>query len=115
MTRVKRGSVARKRRKTILRITSGFRGAHSRLFRTANQQQMKVSASSYLERKNRKREFRRLWIVRINAATRKNATNYNNMIHHLNRNQVYLNRKTLAQIAILDTPCFSRIVQITNI
>nr|YP_010383634.1 ribosomal protein L20 [Crepidomanes minutum]UEQ13211.1 ribosomal protein L20 [Crepidomanes minutum] len=115
MTRVKRGSVARKHRKTILRITAGFRGAHSRLFRTANQQQMRVSASSYLERKNRKREFRRLWIVRINAATRENATNYNAMIHHLNRNQVYLNRKILAQIAIFDNLCFSRIVQMTTI
>nr|AXZ97105.1 ribosomal protein L20 [Callistopteris apiifolia] len=115
MTRVKRGSVARKRRKTILRITSGSKGAHSRLFRTANQQEMKGSASAYMERNNRKREFRRLWIARINAATRGNVTNYNSLIHHLYRNKVYLNRKILAQIAISDTYCFFRIVQMTSI
>nr|QUG10319.1 ribosomal protein L20 [Hymenophyllum barbatum]QUG10406.1 ribosomal protein L20 [Hymenophyllum coreanum] len=115
MTRVKRGSVARKRRKNILRITSGFRGAHSRLFRTANQQEMKALASAYLERNNRKREFRRLWIARINAATRRNGTIYNNMIHNLCRNQIYSNRKTLAQIAIPDTYCFSRIIKMTRL
>nr|YP_009562325.1 ribosomal protein L20 [Trichomanes trollii]QAV57682.1 ribosomal protein L20 [Trichomanes trollii] len=115
MTRVKRGYVARKRRKTVLKFASGFRGAHSRLFRTANQQKMRVSASSCMERNNRKREFRRLWIARINAATRINRTIYHTMINDLYRNQVYLDRKTLAQIAILDTYCFSRIVQMTTV
>nr|QXU76276.1 ribosomal protein L20 [Dicranopteris pedata] len=111
MTRVKRGSVARKHRKNILRITSGFRGSHSKLFRTANQQGVKASASAYLGRINRKREIRRLWVARINAAARKNGMSYSNLIHNLYQNQVYLNCKTLAQIAILDPNCFLRVVQ----
>nr|YP_010377626.1 ribosomal protein L20 [Diplopterygium chinense]QYC92988.1 ribosomal protein L20 [Diplopterygium chinense] len=115
MTRVKRGSVARKHRKNILKITSGFQGAHSKSFRTANQQGVKASASAYLGRINRKREIRRLWIARINAAARRNEMIYSNMIHNLYKNQVYLNCKILAQIAILDTNCFSKVVQTIRI
>ena len=70
MVRIKRGNVARKRRKTVLRIAKGFRGTHSRLFRVANAQVMKALKYAYVGRKQKKRQFRRLWITRINASTR---------------------------------------------
>nr|ATL58132.1 ribosomal protein L20 [Azolla mexicana]ATL58227.1 ribosomal protein L20 [Azolla microphylla] len=111
MTRVKRGSVARRHRKNILEFAAGFRGAHSRLFRAANQQEQKALASAYADRSNRKREMRRLWIARINAAARENGITYGGIIHNLSENRVYSNCKTLAQIATPDAYCFSRIVQ----
>nr|QKV47024.1 ribosomal protein L20 [Plagiogyria subadnata] len=114
MTRVKRGSVARKRRKNILDIASGFRGAHSRLFGAADQQEKRALACAYADRNNRKREIRRLWIARINAAARENGTTYSATIHNLFENQVYLNCKTLAQVATPDAYCFSRIVRAIN-
>uniref|UniRef100_UPI0030E3D9B9 ribosomal protein L20 n=1 Tax=Polystichum piceopaleaceum TaxID=341147 RepID=UPI0030E3D9B9 len=114
MTRVKRGSVARRYRKGILDFASGFRGAHSRLFRAANQQEKRALACAYVDRNNRKRKFRRLWIARINAAARRNGITYSSMIHNLFENQVFLNRKTLAQVAIPDAYCSSRLVRTTN-
>ena len=111
MTRVKRGYVARKRRKNIFKLTSGFEGAHSKLFRTANQQGMRALASSHRDRSKRKRDLRRLWITRINAAARNNGISYNKLIQNLYQNQVLLNRKMLAQIAILDNNCFSTILE----
>nr|QZJ47941.1 ribosomal protein L20 [Tetraphis pellucida] len=111
MTRVKRGYVARKRRKNIFTLTSGFEGAHSKLFRTANQQGMRALASSYRDRSKRKRDFRRLWITRINGAVRDNGISYNKFIQNLYQNQVLLNRKMLAQIALLDNNCFSIILK----
>ena len=111
MTRVKRGYVARKRRKNIFTLTSGFQGAHSKLFRTANQQGMRALASSYRDRSKRKRDLRRLWITRINAAARKNGISYNKLIQNLYQNQVLLNRKVLAQIALLDNNCFFTILK----
>src|SRR6476646_10305884 len=107
MTRVKRGYVARKRRKNIFTLTSGFQGAHSKLFRTANQQGLRALASSYRDRNKRKRDLRRLWITRINAASRNNGISYNKLI----QNQVLLNRKVLAQIALLDSDTFSIILK----
>jgi large subunit ribosomal protein L20 len=111
MTRVKRGYVARKRRKNIFTLTSGFQGAHSKLFRTANQQGMRALASSYRDRNKRKRDLRRLWITRINAAARTNGISYNKLIQKLYQNKVCLNRKMLAQIALLDNNCFSTILK----
>lgn len=111
MTRVKRGSVARRCRRDILNFASGFRGAHSRLFRTANQQEKRALACAYVDRNNRKRKFRRLWIARINAAARRNGITYSSMIHNLFENQVFLNRKTLAQVATPDAYCSSRLTQ----
>lgn len=111
MTRVKRGYVARKRRKNLFKLTSGFEGAHSKLFRTANQQGMRALASSHRDRSKRKRDLRRLWITRINAAARNNGISYNKLIQNLYQNQVLLNRKMLAQIAILDNHCFSTILK----
>nr|QXG82863.1 ribosomal protein L20 [Asplenium komarovii]USW06970.1 ribosomal protein L20 [Asplenium scolopendrium var. americanum] len=110
MTRVKRGFIARRYRKSILNFASGFRGAHSKLFRAASQQEHRALACAYVDRSNRKRRFRRLRIVRINAAARKNGTTYSLLIHKLFENQVFLNRRVLAQVATLDAYCFSRLV-----
>nr|YP_009920790.1 ribosomal protein L20 [Woodwardia japonica]QMS48639.1 ribosomal protein L20 [Woodwardia japonica] len=114
MTRVKRGSTARRYRRDILDFASGSRGAHSRLFRTANQQERRALAYAYVDRNNRKREFRRLWIARINAAARKNGITYSSMIHNLFENQIFLNRKTLAQVATPDAYCSSRPIRKIN-
>jgi len=111
MVRIRRGNVAKKRRKKVLKLTKGFRGAHSKLFRTANQQLMKGLKYSYRDRKNRKRLFRKLWIIRINATVRAYGTNYSLFIAHLKRMRYGLNRKVLAQIAILDRPTFIKIME----
>ncbi len=110
MVRVKRGNVARKRRKKILQLAKGYRGAHSRLFRVANQQVMKALRYSYVGRKQKKRMFRRIWITRINAASRVNGLTYSRLIHNFKKSNIELNRKMLAQIAVLDTPTFNELV-----
>jgi len=110
MVRVKRGNVARKRRNKILTIASGYRGAHSALFRVANQQVMKALKYSYVNRKQKKRIFRRVWITRINAASRIEGITYSRFINKLNNAKIALNRKMLSQIAILDNSTFSKII-----
>ena len=114
MVRVKRGNVARKRRKKILQLAKGFRGAHSRLFRVANQQVMKALRYSYVGRKQKKRMFRRIWITRINAASRVNGVPYSKLIHNFKKSNIELNRKMLAQIAVLDTTTFNELVKISK-
>lgn len=114
MVRVKRGNVARNRRNKILKIAKGFRGTHSKLFRMANQQVMKALRYSYVGRKRRKREFRSLWIVRINAAVREDGLNYSSFISSLKRSNIALNRKMIAQIAISDKNCFKELIQSTK-
>ena len=111
MVRVKRGNVARKRRKKILHLSKGYRGAHSRLFRVANQQVMKALRYSYVGRKQKKRMFRRIWITRINAASRVNGLSYSRVIHNFKKSNIELNRKMLAQIAVLDTPTFNELIE----
>ena len=111
MVRVKRGNVARKRRKKILQFAKGYRGAHSRLFRVANQQVMKALRYSYIGRKQKKRTFRKLWITRINAASRLNGLSYSRLIHNFKKSNIELNRKMLAQIAVLDTPTFNELIK----
>lgn len=106
MVRVKRGNVARKRRNKILKIAKGFRGTHSKLFRMANEQVMKALRYSYIGRKRRKREFRSLWIVRINAAARVNGTSYSVLMSSLKNANIAINRKMLSQIAVVDSNCF---------
>nr|YP_009113830.1 ribosomal protein L20 [Stangeria eriopus]AFR45478.1 ribosomal protein L20 [Stangeria eriopus]BAR93400.1 ribosomal protein L20 [Stangeria eriopus] len=110
MTRIKRGYIARKRRKKILAFASGSGGAHSRLFRTAEQQRIRALASAHRDRGKRKRDFRRLWITRINAAARNNGVSYNKFIQYLYKRQLLSNRRILAQIAVLDKNCFSTIL-----
>jgi large subunit ribosomal protein L20 len=114
MVRVKRGNVARKRRKKILAIASGYRGAHSVLFRVANQQVIKALRYSYIGRKQKKRIFRRIWISRINAASRLNGISYSQVIHKFKKLNIDLNRKMLSQIAILDTSTFHSLLTITD-
>jgi large subunit ribosomal protein L20 len=114
MVRVKRGNVARKRRAKILRIASGFRGAHSKLFRLANEQVMKALRYSYVGRKRKKREFRSLWIVRINAAARVNGLKYSTFMSLLKTANIGLNRKMLAQLAVSDGDTFGKVLALVN-
>lgn len=111
MARVKRGNVARKRRKKILKLAKGFRGAHSKLFRTANQQVMKALRSAYRDRRRRKRDFRRLWIARINAAARQHGMSYSQFIGSLKKADIQLNRKMLAQMAVLHPDGFAKVAE----
>ena len=108
--RVKRGNVARKRRNKILSLAKGFRGSSSKLFRIANQQVMKALRYSYVGRKQKKRIFRKLWITRINAASRTNGLTYSRLIHNFKKSKIELNRKMLSQIAILDTSTFNELI-----
>nr|YP_009127301.1 ribosomal protein L20 [Ceratonia siliqua]YP_009756135.1 ribosomal protein L20 [Ceratonia siliqua]AHY32916.1 ribosomal protein L20 [Ceratonia siliqua]QIT02811.1 ribosomal protein L20 [Ceratonia siliqua] len=109
MTRIKRGYIARKRRTKIRLFTSSFRGAHSRLTRTITQQKIKALVSAHRDRDRKKRDFRRLWISRINAVIRENKKkvyySYNRLMYNLYKKQLLLNRKILAQIAILNRNC----------
>nr|QYB22428.1 ribosomal protein L20 [Saxegothaea conspicua]BBF91278.1 ribosomal protein L20 [Saxegothaea conspicua] len=114
MTRVKRGYIARKRRKKILGFASGSRGVHSKLFRIANQQKIRALVSAQRDTSRRKRDLRRLWIIRINAASRANGVSYNKLIQYLYKRQLLLNRKTLAQISVLDSNCFSTLIKILS-
>lgn len=114
MVRTKRGNVARKRRKKILAMASGYRGAHSVLFRISNQQVMKALRYSYIGRKQKKRIFRQIWISRINATSRLNNLTYSQLINKFKKSNIDLNRKMLSQIAILDTLTFKSLIEINN-
>jgi large subunit ribosomal protein L20 len=114
MVRVKRGNVARKRRKKILSIASGYKGAHSVLFRVANQQVMKALRYSYVGRKQKKRLFRQIWINRINAASRLNGISYSQLINKFKKSNIDLNRKMLSQIAIVDAITFKYLLDANN-
>ncbi|WJI27416.1 50S ribosomal protein L20 [Thermosynechococcus sp. QKsg1] len=111
MARVKRGNVARKRRKKILKLAKGYRAGHSKLFRTANQVVMKALCNAYRDRRRRKRDFRRLWIARINAAARQHGMSYSQLMGALKKADIHLNRKMLAQLAVLDTDAFATVIQ----
>ena len=115
MVRVKRGNVAKKRRKKILKLAKGYRGAHSRLFRVANQQVMKALKYSYVGRKQKKRTFRKLWIARINAASKINGLSYSRLIHNFKESNIDLNRKMLSQIALLDSKTFIFLVNLSKL
>ena len=114
MVRVKRGNVARKRRKKILSLATGYRGAHSILFRVANQQVMKALRYSYIGRKQKKRIFRRIWISRINAASRIKGISYSQLINKFKKSNIDLNRKMLSQISILDSSTFNSLITFTH-
>ena len=114
MSRVKRGNVARKRRKKILKLAKGFRGSHSKLFRIANQQVMKALRNAYRDRRKRKRDFRRLWITRINAASRMHGLSYSKFTYQLKQAEVGLNRKMLAQLAMVDPQAFEKVVEVAK-
>jgi large subunit ribosomal protein L20 len=110
MVRVKRGNVARKRRNKILKLAKGFKGAHSRLFRTSNGQVMKALIYSYTGRKRRKRDFKRLWLCRVNAAARIHGISYSQFRNSLKKSMIKLNLKMLAQLSLLDKEVFALIV-----
>ena len=110
MVRVKRGNIARQRRKKILKLAKGFKGAHSCLFRTAKQQVMKALKHSYNGRKQKKRQYRRLWIVRINAGLINTKLSYSSFICLLKKSGIALNRKILSQLIILDKKTFNNLV-----
>lgn len=110
--RVKRGFKARRRRKKVLKLAKGFRGGRSKLFRTAADAVDKALMYAYRDRRQRKRDFRRLWITRINAAARMNAISYSKFINGLKRAGVELDRKVLADLAISDPPGFTRLADL---
>nr|YP_010385901.1 ribosomal protein L20 [Leptopus chinensis]UPM52401.1 ribosomal protein L20 [Leptopus chinensis] len=111
MTRIRRGYIARRRRTKIRLFASSFRGAHSRLTRTIIQQKIKALVSAQRDRDRQKRNFRRLWVTRINAAIREKEVfySYNIFFKHLYKKKLLLNRKILAQLAILNTNCICMI------
>ena len=115
MVRVKRGNVARKKRKKVLKLAKGFKGAHSSLFRTAKQQVMKALKYSYYGRKQKKREYRRLWIVRINAGLVNYGLSYSKFMHLLKKSHISLNRKILSQLIILDNQTFHKVISTVNL
>nr|YP_009399938.1 ribosomal protein L20 [Tolypiocladia glomerulata]ARW69757.1 ribosomal protein L20 [Tolypiocladia glomerulata] len=110
MTRIKRGNVARKRRKKILKLAKGFRGSQSKLFRTAKQQVFKALRYSYVGRKQKKRNYRRLWIIRINAAVRVFDLNYSEFICLLKKKNIAVNRKVLSQLVLIDKIAFNYLI-----
>ncbi len=111
MARVKGAMHTRKRHKKILKLAKGYRGAKSKLFRTANQAVMKSLVYSYIGRKQKKRDFRQLWIARINAAARMNGMSYSRFMNGLKKADITINRKMLAEIAVNDEKAFAALVE----
>lgn len=114
MARVKRGVNAKKRHKKVLKQAKGYFGAKSKLFKTANQAVMKSLNYAYIGRKHRKRDFRRLWITRINAAARLNGMSYSTFINGLKKANIDVNRKMLSEMTIHDAEGFSKLVEIAK-
>jgi large subunit ribosomal protein L20 len=112
--RVKRGFKARRRRKKVLKLAKGFRGGRSKLFRTAADAVDKALMYAYRDRRVRKRDFRRLWIARINAATRMNNLSYSKFVHGLKLAGIELDRKVLAELAISDPSGFTQIAKLAS-
>jgi large subunit ribosomal protein L20 len=112
--RIKRGYKARRRRNRVLKLAKGFRGGRSKLFRTAADSVDKALSYAYRDRKQKKRDFRKLWIIRINAAARMNNLSYSKLIHGLKKANIELDRKVLAELAISDPSAFSRIVTVAS-
>ena len=111
MARVKGAMRTRKRHKKILNAAKGYRGAKSKLFKTANQAVMKSLLYAYIGRKQKKRDFRQLWIARINAAARMNGISYSKFMNGLKNNGIEINRKMLAEIAVADPAAFAKLVE----
>jgi large subunit ribosomal protein L20 len=114
MARVKRGVHARKQRRTVLTRAKGFRGARSRRYRIANEAVLHAMRYQYRDRRTRKRNFRKLWITRINAASRADGLAYSRFINGLKRAEVEVDRKVLADLAVRDPAAFSELVSIAK-
>jgi large subunit ribosomal protein L20 len=111
MARVKSGPYGYRRHKKILKLNKGYYGTKSKLFRRANEQYLKSQWYAYRDRRNRKRDLRKLWIARINAAARLNGTTYSKLIYGMKQNQINLNRKMLADLAVNEPEAFTAIVE----
>ncbi len=111
MARVKRGLVARRRHRKVLKLAKGYWGKKSRWFKMANQTVLRALAQAYAHRRARKRDFRRLWIARINAAARVHGTSYSRLICGLRRAGIEVNRKVLADLAVRDDHAFEALVK----
>ena len=114
MARVKGGLGAKKRHNRTLKLAKGYRGARSKQYRVAKQSFMRALTSSYAGRKERKRQFRQLWIARINAAARLNGLSYSQFMHGLKLANVDLNRKVLADMAVTDAAGFAKLVEVAK-
>lgn len=114
MARVKGGMNARKKHNRVLKLAKGYRGARSKQYRIAKQSVMRALASSYAGRKERKRQFRRLWIARINAAARMNGLSYSKFMHGLKLAEIDINRKMLADMAVYDAEGFAKLAEIAK-
>jgi len=114
VARVKRGVNAKRRHKKVLKQAKGYYGAKSKLYRVANQAVMKSLSNAYIGRKQRKRQFRRMWIARINAAARANGMSYSTFINGLKKANIEINRKMLSEMAINDPAGFAKLVEIAK-
>jgi large subunit ribosomal protein L20 len=112
LARVKGGPQGYRRHKKILKLNKGYYGTKSKLFRRANEQYLKSQWYAYRDRRVRKRDLRKLWITRINAAARQNGTTYSKLIHGMRQTQINLNRKMLADLAVREPEAFAEIVKI---
>ncbi len=110
MPRVKRGFKARRRRNKVLKLAKGYRGARSKLFRSATEAVDRALNYAYRDRRVKKRDFRALWIARINAASRENGLSYSRLVYGLKKAEIGLDRKILAQLAVTDPAGFSAVV-----
>ena len=111
MARIKGGMNAKKKHNRVLKLAKGYRGARSKQYRVAKQSVMRALTSSYAGRKERKRQFRQLWIARINAAARQNGISYSKFINGLKKASVEIDRKILADIAVFDKVAFTALVE----
>ena len=114
MARIKGAMMTRKRRNKVLKLAKGYYGSKHNLFKTAKQAVMKSGNYAYIGRKQKKRDFRRLWITRISAACKANGTNYSTFINVLKKAGITLNRKMLSEIAIADPAAFTALVEKAN-
>ena len=114
MPRVKRGFKARRRHNRILKLAKGYRGAHGRLYRSAVEAVERALCYAYRDRKQRKRAFRRLWIVRINAAVRPHGLSYSRFVHGLSKAGVELDRRVLAELAANEPAAFGKVVEVAR-
>ena len=114
MARIKGGANAKKRHNKVLKAAKGYRGARSKQYRVAKQSVMRADASAFAGRKERKRDFRKLWIARINAAARQNDISYSQLMHGLKTAGVDMNRKMLSEMAISDPEGFAKLVEVAK-
>jgi large subunit ribosomal protein L20 len=114
MPRAKGGTVTRRRHKKVLKLAKGYRGSRGTLYRTANQSVMKAQNYAYRDRRTRKRDFRKLWITRINAGARNNGLSYSKFIDGLKKAGIQVNRKMLADMAVNDEKAFGQLVEIAK-